>query len=156
LPAENGKPENIATAVTEVSERVTLLIRDEIELAKAEVMGKVTKLARGAAIGAAAGVFGIFAFIYLLSTVAWGLNSVLGSVWEGFAIVLLVLVLLTVAGGLIAYRLLRVGPPVPTLAIDEAQKIRATMTGAPDGRTLEAARPQSETPVASTPEEKKS
>jgi len=29
LPAENGQPENIATAVTEVSERMTLLLHDE-------------------------------------------------------------------------------------------------------------------------------
>lgn len=154
MPAENGKPENIATAVTEVSERVTLLIREEVELAKAEVMQKVTKLARGAAIGAAAGVFGIFAFIYLLSTIAWGLNSVLGSVWEGFAIVLLILVVLTVAGGLIAYRMLRVGPPVPTLALAEAEKIRATVTGGPEAREIVTARPESTTTVTRGPEDK--
>jgi uncharacterized small protein (DUF1192 family) len=134
LPAENGKPENIATAVTEVSERVTLLIREEIELAKAEVTQKITKLARGAAIGAAAGVFGIFAFIYLLATIAWALNQLLGSEWLGFLIVLVLLLVLTVAGGLFAYRLLRAGPPMPTLAIDEAQKIRATMTGGSETR----------------------
>ena len=134
MPAENNKPENIATAVTEVSERVTLLIREEIELAKAEVTQKVTKLARGAAIGAAAGVFGIFAFIYFLTTVAWLLNQVLGSEWLGFLIVLVLLLALTGAGGLIAYRLLRVGAPMPTMAIDGAQKIRATMTAGPESR----------------------
>jgi len=138
LPAENAKPENIATTVAEISERVAVLVRDEIELATAEVKMKVTKLARGLAIGAAAGVFGIFAFIYLLSTAAWGLNSALGSVWEGFLIVLVALVILTVAGGLFAYRLLKVGAPMPTQAIGEAQKIRATMTAKPDRPTLTA------------------
>ena len=127
MPDSNGT-ENIAKTVTEVSERVTVLIREELELAKAEITLKATKLARGAAIGAAAAVFGIFAFIFFLETAAWGLNSVLGSVWQGFLIVLIVLVLLTVGGGFLAYRLLRVGPPVPKLAIDEAQKIRDTVT----------------------------
>ena len=143
MPADNGKTENIATTVTEVSERVILLIREEIELAKAEVTQKAMKLARGTAIGAAAGVFGIFAFFYLLATAAWGLNSVLGSVWEGFAIVFGVLAVLTVAGGLIAYRLIRVGPPMPTLAIDEAQKIRATVSASTESRAIGAGGAQS-------------
>jgi uncharacterized small protein (DUF1192 family) len=135
LPAENGKPENIATTVTEVSERVTLLVREEIELAKAEITEKVKSLAVGAGVGAAAGVFGIFAFIFLLLTAAWGLNSLLGSVWLGFLIVLVLLVVLTVGAGLFAYRKLKVGPPVPTLAIDQAQKIRATVTAKPESES---------------------
>jgi uncharacterized small protein (DUF1192 family) len=134
LPAENNKPENIATTVTEVSERVALLVREEIELAKAEVTQKVKSLAIGAGIGAAAGVFGIFAFIFLLLTAAWGLNSLIGSIWLGFLIVLGVLIVLTVAGGLFAYRKLKVGAPMPTLAIDEAQKIRATVTARSEPR----------------------
>ena len=48
---------DLARAVQEVSDRASVLIREEIELAKAEVSAKVTKLAKGAAIGAAAGVF---------------------------------------------------------------------------------------------------
>jgi hypothetical protein len=36
--------QNIATAIAEVSERATLLVREEIELAKAEVSEKATKL----------------------------------------------------------------------------------------------------------------
>ena len=43
-------------------------------------------------------------------------------------------VVLTVAGGLFAYRKLKVGAPMPTLAIDEAQKIRATVTAKSEPR----------------------
>ena len=42
-------PQNIATAIAQVSERATLLIHEEIELAKAEVTEKATKLVKGAA-----------------------------------------------------------------------------------------------------------
>ena len=128
MPAENGKHENIATTVTEVSERVTVLIREEIELAKAEVAHKLKSLAVGLAVAVAAGVFGFFAFIMLLFTAAWALNQLLGSEWLGFAIVTGTLLLLSVAGGVFAFRKFKVGAPVPKQAIDEAQKIRATVT----------------------------
>jgi hypothetical protein len=128
LPAENGKPENIATTVTEVSERVTVLIREEIELAKAEVTHKLKSIGVGLAVGAAAGVFGFFAFIMLLFTAAWGINQLLGSEWLGFAIVTGALGIVAVGAGLFAFRKFKVGPPVPKQAIDEAQKIRATVT----------------------------
>ncbi|HWF72834.1 MAG TPA: phage holin family protein [Solirubrobacteraceae bacterium] len=128
MSADSGKHENIATTVTEVSERVSVLIREEIELAKAEVTHKLRSLATGLAVGVAAGMFGFFAFITLLFTAAWGLNQLLGSEYLGFAIVTGALLVLTVAAGLFAFRKFRVGPPVPTQAIDEAQKIRATVT----------------------------
>jgi uncharacterized small protein (DUF1192 family) len=132
LPAENGKPDNIATAVTEVSERMTLLVREEIELAKAEVTQKVSSIARGAAAVAAGAVFGVFAIIFLLETLAWGLNSILvqgaGDLWIGFAITLGGLAILALGAFLVAWRKLRVGPPTPKMAIHEAKKIRETVT----------------------------
>ncbi|HEX4753035.1 MAG TPA: phage holin family protein [Solirubrobacterales bacterium] len=135
MPSENGKPENIATTVTEVSERVTVLIREEIELARAEMTQKVRSIAVGLGVGAAAGVFGFFAFIMLLFTAAWGFNQLLGSEWLGFLIVTGILGVLAVAAGVFAFRKLRVGAPVPKQAIDEAQKIRATVTAKPENKS---------------------
>src|SRR5207253_4074812 len=102
LTAENGKPENLASAVNEVSERVSKIVREEIELAKAEVTQKATSLAKGLAAVAAGAVFGVFAVVFLLLTAAWGLNSLIGSVWLGFLIVLGALSLATVAAFLFA------------------------------------------------------
>jgi hypothetical protein len=128
LPAEPGQPDNIATAVTEVSERVSALVREEIELAKVEVTTKVSSLARGAAAVAVGAVFGVFAIVFALLTLAWGLNSAFSSIWLGFAIVLVVLLIATVLAFLFAWRKLKVGAPMPTMAIDEAKKIRATVS----------------------------
>jgi uncharacterized small protein (DUF1192 family) len=128
LPAENGQPDNLATAVTEVSERMSLLVREEIELAKAEVTLKVTSLARGTVAVAAGAVFGVFALVFVLLTIAWALNSAFGSVWEGFAVVMVGLVALTAGAFLFAWRKFKVGAPTPTMAIEEATKIRATVT----------------------------
>jgi hypothetical protein len=128
LPADNGnKPDNLATAVTEVSERVTLLIREEIELARAEVTQKISTLSKGLVAGAIGAVFGLLAIPFLLLTAAWGLNSLLGSIWLGFLIVLGVLLVVTAGAFVFAWRKIKVGAPTPKLAIEEAKKIRETV-----------------------------
>jgi hypothetical protein len=123
--------ENIAAVLTEVSERVTVLVREEIELAKAEVTTKVSKIARGAAAVAVGAVFGIFALVMGLGTLAWGLNSLIGSLWLGFAITFALLLVLTVGAFLFALRAFKVGAPAPTMAIEEARKIRETVSAKP-------------------------
>jgi uncharacterized small protein (DUF1192 family) len=136
LASKNGKKpnngESIATAVTEVSERVSLLVREEFELAKAEVTQKVASIAKGTVAVAAGAVFGVFAIIFALLTLAWGLASIivsgLGSIWIGFVIVFGILAVLAVVSFLFAWRKLKVGAPKPEMAIDEAKKIRQTVT----------------------------
>ena len=131
MPAENGKPENIATAVNDVSERVAVIVRDEIELAKVEVTEKVTSLGKGIAAVAAGAVFGSFAVVFFLITLAWVFDDILiagtGGIWEGFAIVFGVLAAASIGTFLFAWRKLKVGAPTPKMAIDEAKKVRATV-----------------------------
>lgn len=131
MPGSNGTQENFSKAVTEVSDRVTLLIREEVELAKTEVTQKASSLARGTVAVLLGAVFGVFALIFALETLAWGLNAILidgaGDLWIGFAIVFGVLALLTIVVFLFAWRRLRVGPPTPQMAIDEAKRIKDTV-----------------------------
>ena len=132
MPASNGTPEKLVGTVTEVSERVSTLIRDEIELAKAEVGRKATSLGKGAVAVLAGAVFGVFAVVFLLLSIAWVLDAILipgaGDIWEGFAIVFGILAVLTVVSFLLALRLLKRGaPPTPTMAIEEAKQIRQTV-----------------------------
>jgi H+/Cl- antiporter ClcA len=129
----NGAPPNadqdLGEIVSEVSEKASLLVRQEIELAKAEVTSKVSKLTRGAAVGAAAGVFLIFGITTFFHGLAWFLTDLLNQEdnnWVGFAIVTALLFLLAIIAGLIAMRLFKKGsPPTPDLAIEEAKKTRA-------------------------------
>jgi uncharacterized membrane protein YqjE len=120
----------LGKAIQEVSEKASLLVREEIALAKAELTEKVSGLARGAAIGAAAGVFAVFALIYFFHFVALALDALFGvDPWVGYLIVFGVLILLAVVAGFTAARLFRKGsPPTPTMAIEEAQLIKATLT----------------------------
>ena len=132
MPAEPGeRSDSLAAAVTDVSDKLGVLVREEIELAKVEVTTKVSTLARGGAAIAVGAVFGVFAIIFLLLTIAWVLDAIFingaGDLWVGFAIVLLVLGVATAGAFLFAWRKLKVGAPTPTMAIDEAKKIRATV-----------------------------
>jgi hypothetical protein len=122
----------LAQAVEEVTARAQSIVRDEIELAKAEVAAKASKLAKGAAVGAAAGIFVVAGLIYFLHFAAWGLADVLGNdVWLGYLIVTVLLFLLAAIGGLVARKLLQGGsPPTPQMAIEEAHKVRDTISAA--------------------------
>lgn len=124
----NGKPDNLATTVTEVSERVTVLIREELELAKAEVTVKISSLSKGLVAGAIGAVFALLALPFALLTLAWGLNSALSSVWLGFLIVFAILLAVTAGAFLFAWRKMKVGSPAPKMAIEEAKKIRETVS----------------------------
>jgi hypothetical protein len=126
--APPGADKNLGDIVSEVSEKASLLVRQEIELAKAEVTSKLSKLTRGAAIGAAAGVFLIFGITMFFHTLAWFLYDLFdfGEIWYGFAIVTGILFLLAILAAFLAFRLFKRGaPPTPDMAIEEAKKTRA-------------------------------
>ena len=120
-----AEEKSLAELVTEVSEHASILVREEIELARAEIEHKLKRIARGAVAGGIAGVFFLFALIYLLEAMAWGINDAADSLWLGFVIVGGGLVLFGIVGGLIAMRSLQSGaPPTPDQAIEEARLIK--------------------------------
>jgi hypothetical protein len=131
LAAEQGEPQNLAQAITEISERASLLVREEIELAKAEITTKLTRLLTGAVVGIAAGVFVLVALFFALIGLAWLVWYEFfprGEIFWGFFVVAGALLLFGCLSGLLAALALRRGsPPTPTMAIDEARKIRETV-----------------------------
>jgi Putative Actinobacterial Holin-X, holin superfamily III len=133
LAADEPKISELGVAVQQVSEQVSLLVREEVELAKAEVTTKVKGLARGGIAAILGAVFGFFWLIFALLTLAWGLNSLLGSIWLGFAIVMGLLLLVTIGVLLFALRKLKAGAPTPDMAIEEGKKIRETIQSGVDG-----------------------
>jgi uncharacterized membrane protein len=125
LAAEADEPQNLAQAITEISERASLLVREEIELAKAEITTKLTRLVTGAVVALAAGIFFIAALLFALHGIAWLIF------WGYFVVAGGLLAFGVLAGYLAAVALRRGTPPTPTMAIDEARKIRDTV-GAKD------------------------
>jgi len=131
LPPQDNADKSLGEIVSDVSEKASQLVREEIELAKAEVTDKLSKLGRGAAIGAAAGVFLVFGITMFFHTLAWLLDDVFNwedNIWAGFAVVTVLLFLLAGLAAFIAYRLFKKGaPPTPDMAIEEAKRTRAEL-----------------------------
>jgi uncharacterized membrane protein YqjE len=125
-PGPPPPPEDrtLADLVVEVSENASTLVREEIELAKAEVSEKASKILRGSAVGIAAGVFAFLALILIMHGIAWVLAEEVfdGKAWPGFFVEAAVFLLIAALAGWIASKALKAGaPPVPEQAIEEAK-----------------------------------
>jgi hypothetical protein len=132
-PEPSGSPQQISAAIQEISDRAQVIVRDEIELAKVEITAKLTKLARGAAIGAAAAVFALGGLLLLLhgfAWLAWWLLPVSNTqIFWGYFLVAVILFVVGGVAGVLAARLFKAGaPPKPDLAIEEAQRIKETVS----------------------------
>jgi uncharacterized membrane protein YqjE len=124
-PPEGPKDERkLGELVFDVTEGVSSLVREEIQLAKAEVSEKAGKIAKGAVVGISAGVFAFLALILVMEGIAWLLNEEVfnGKTWPGFFIEAAVFLLIAALAALIAYKAVKAGsPPVPSQAIEEAK-----------------------------------
>jgi uncharacterized membrane protein len=120
---------SLGEIVNEVSQKASLLVREEIELAKAEVTTKVSRIAKGAGFFAGAAVLLVFGLTYLFIFLGLGIADWTGlKLWVSFAIV--TFLIFAIAGVLAALgiRSIKKGaPPVPEMAIEEAKKTRAAL-----------------------------
>jgi uncharacterized membrane protein YqjE len=160
-PPAPGEPiseetKNIAKAIGEISERATVLVREEIELAKAEMSEKAVKLAQGAIVGVVAGVFFVTALMFVLVGCAYLLYYYLpigdeNTFFYGFFAMAVILVVLGSIAGLLAARAVKKGsPPMPNMAIDEARKIRESVGPAPAGAPAPGPSRETAVPVAAS------
>jgi uncharacterized membrane protein YqjE len=139
----------VAELVFDVSERASTLVREEVELAKTEVSEKVTSLLRGSAVGVAAGTFAFLALILVMDGIAWLLNEEVfdGKFWPGFFVEAGLFLLIAALAGFIAYRAVKAGaPPVPEQAIEEAKLTREMLAG----EEQSASSPSAPSPSAGT------
>ena len=134
-PTEGDKPVEEMTVgelVFEVSDRASVLVREEIELAKTEVTEKVNRLLRGSVVGLVAGVFVLLALVMVMHGVAWLLNDLFfeNDFWAGFLIEAAGFLLIAGGAGFYAYRAFKRGaPPTPDMAIEEAKEIKSAFDG---------------------------
>jgi uncharacterized membrane protein YqjE len=131
-PPEQSE-KSVGELVFDVSERTSTLIREEIELAKAEISEKVSQLIRGSVVGVVAGVFLFFALILIMEGVAWLLNDlVFDNFWLGFFVEAALFIVIGVVAVLVAVRAFKKGaPPTPDQAIEEAKLTRERLEKGP-------------------------
>ena len=129
-PPGSGE-KSLGEIVADVTSKLQLLVREEIELAKAEVTGKVKKLGTGIAMASAALVTLLFFSIFVFIGLAELLNDLFNweeNVWAGYGIVALFFLILTIALVLVGLRLIKKGsPPAPAMAIEEAKATKAVL-----------------------------
>jgi hypothetical protein len=120
---------SLGEIVNEVSSKASQLVREEIELAKAEVTTKVSRIGKGVAAFGVAGFIALLGLIFAFHFLALGIADWAGlKPWVGYAIVTIGLFVLAGLAALIGLRLVKKGsPPKPEMAIEEAEKIRATI-----------------------------
>jgi Putative Actinobacterial Holin-X, holin superfamily III len=131
-PPPDTAEKSLGEIVSDVSEKASLLVRQEIDLAKAEVTDKVSKLGTGAGVGAAAGVFLVFGITMFCHFLALFFNDLFdwNTGWPGYLLVTLLLVIAAAISAFVSYRFFkRGGPPTPDMAIEEARKTRAEFEG---------------------------
>ena len=117
----------LGTAVKQVSEHASRLVRLELELASLELKQKLAALGVGIGLGVGAAVVGVFFLGFLFATITAGLATFLPT-WLALLIVTLFLLLVAVVLGLLARRSLRRGtPPIPQQAIHEAKMTTAAL-----------------------------
>jgi Putative Actinobacterial Holin-X, holin superfamily III len=120
---------DLGEIVADVSTKATLLVQEEIALAKAEVAEKVSRIVKGIVCFALAGFLALLMLIFVFHTLSFGFADWLGvKTWVGYGITTLLLLVLTGLSALIGVRFFKKGtPPTPQMAIEEAQKTKVAL-----------------------------
>ena len=97
-PSPTGDPRSIGDIVGDVTQDLTTLIRQEIDLAKTELKEEATRAGKGAGMLGGAGLSGYFAVLFLSTTLMFVLDEFL----EMWIAALIVAVLWTIATAVLA------------------------------------------------------
>jgi uncharacterized membrane protein YqjE len=120
----------------ELSDHTTTLVKQEIDLAKAELSEKGKKAGKGAGMFGGAGLFGVFSFAALTTCIIAALESPL-NLWLA---ALIVAVAYAAIAGVLALqgrnKVQEAGPPVPEQATESVKEdVQWAKTRAKSGRT---------------------
>ncbi|SDB80752.1 Putative Holin-X, holin superfamily III [Raineyella antarctica] len=136
--------EPISDLLKNITDDVKTIVRDEIDLAKAEMMPKAKNLGIGGGMFAAAGVFGVLALTHLMTAAGFGLAVAYsrgeysaGPAWGFLTIggVFLILAALLALVGFGRIRKATRNGMAPTQAIDEASTtVQATKAAVARGK----------------------
>ena len=130
MSSTNGTADkSLGDVVNDVSTKASLLVREEIELAKTEIAEKAKSLGKGVAVAIIAGVMVVFALVYFFEALAWFFNDLFDvgtKLWVGFLIVFFIIIIMATVAGLVGVRWIKKGaPPTPDMAIEQAKLTRA-------------------------------
>jgi uncharacterized membrane protein YqjE len=116
-PASRPQQASTPELVTQLSQEVSQLVRDELQLAKIEVSGKAKKAGVGVGMFGAAGIIALFGIGTLIATAVLALALVVDA-WLAALIVAVVLLAVAGVAALLGRNSVRnAAPPLPQEAI---------------------------------------
>lgn len=97
-PPPGGPPEgrslgSVGELLGEISRDLSTLVRQETQLAKAEIRESVTKAGKGAGMLAGAGLAGYFVLLFLSVALWWAIGSAVGLGWSALIVAAIWLVI---------------------------------------------------------------
>lgn len=84
-----GDRESIGELLSDITTDLSTLIRQEVELAKAEVKQSATRAGKGAGMLAGAGVAGHFVLLFLSVAAWWAIGDSIGHGWSALIVALI-------------------------------------------------------------------
>jgi tetrahydromethanopterin S-methyltransferase subunit G len=99
LDAQDGR--SIGEVMGDITEKVSTLLRQEVDLAKAEVRDSGTKAGKGIGLLAGAGVAAVLLLVFISISAWWGLGQFIGNQWSALvvaAVWAIVAIILALAG----------------------------------------------------------
>jgi hypothetical protein len=77
---------SIGELMGDVSRDLSLLLRQEVDLAKAELKESSSRIGKGSGMLAGAGVAGFLTLLFISISLWWGLGLLIGNAWSGLVV----------------------------------------------------------------------
>lgn len=126
-PRPTTEPASIGDLLGDITRDLSTLMRQEVELAKAEVRETAKQSGRGAGLLGGAAVLGHFALLFLLISIWWSLGNEIGRGWSA----LIVMAVLAVIAGVLSVlgrKQIQATPGLPKTA-DSVKRIPDAVKG---------------------------
>ena len=88
-PVPVREERSIGELMGDVTRDLTVLLRQEVDLAKAELRESATQAGKGSGLLAGAGVAGFLALMFISIGAWWGLGLLIGNGWSGLVVALI-------------------------------------------------------------------
>lgn len=127
-----GDRESIGELLSDITTDLSTLMRQEVELAKAEIKQSATRAGKGAGMLAGAGVAGHFVLLFVSIAAWWGIGDSIGHGWSAL-IVALIWAVITAVLSVVGRNQLKTVQGVPRTT-ETVKKIPSAVAGNEDTR----------------------
>jgi hypothetical protein len=121
-PQRDVSGASVGELLSDVSRDLSTLMRQEVELAKAEIKTEVAKAGKGVGMLGGAGFAGYMVLLFLSIALWWGLSNVMD---QGWAALIVAAIWIVIGGALfvIGRKTLRTVNPTPERTVDTVKQV---------------------------------